>query len=246
MSGSLDIQQLLIFPLKDNEARKNFLIAALVYLAASIVPVVPVVFILGYVARILRQTINGEELRMPAWEDWETLLQDGILLFGVRLVYTLPLMIVLAPVYILAAFTPVFAQSGNTGDGPALLPLFILGIASIVILPISLAVGLIVPAAEAHTALHSDFAAGFRVREWWAVFRSNWRGFLLALIIAMLSGVVVTSIVGLAMITLVLICALPLILPGLSAYTTLIMYAAFAQAYKDGKNRLGGPSHTGV
>jgi len=240
--GDFNLNQLFIFPLKDDAARRNFLVAALFYLATSIVPVLPLVFIFGYTARIMRRTINGEELRMPAWDDWETMLQDGILLFGVRFFYTLPLIIFVSPLWALAAFTPIFAQPSDTGDGLALLPLLILGIAMIVVLPISFAISVIVPAAEAHTALHSDFAAGFRVREWWAVFRANWSGFLLAFIIAMVSGVVIASIVGFAMITIVLICALPLILPGISAYTTLIMYVAFAQAYKDGKNRLDSSS----
>jgi hypothetical protein len=36
----------------------------------------------------------------------------------------------------------------------------------------------------------------------------------------------------------VLICLLPLVLPGIWMYISLIMYAAFAQAYKSGQEKL--------
>jgi hypothetical protein len=51
---------------------------------------------------------------------------------------------------------------------------------------------------------------------------------------------VLTFIVQIAMITIVLICLLPLVMPAISMYITLVMYTAYAQAYKDGRDKLAG------
>jgi len=40
------------------------------------------------------------------------------------------------------------------------------------------------------------------------------------------------------MFTIVLLCLLPLFLPAVSMYYTIVQYVAFTQAYKDGRDRL--------
>jgi len=241
MIGNIDLNQLFLFPLKDNEARKNFLIAMLVYLTAFIIPILPVLVVIGYTARIMRQVVNGEEPHMPAWDDWESMLKDGLYIFGVRIVYVIPLFLILFPLYMLMVFTPLFVENSNASEGMILAPFIIFLIAMVVIFPISLALGIILPAAEVHTAVQSDFAAGFRFREWWNIFRVNWTGFLLAYAIALAASMVLSTIIGFAMMTIILICILPLIMPAISAYLNLVMYAAFAYAYKEGKAKLQQP-----
>ena len=212
MLSNFNIEHILTFPFKETEDRKNFLIGILVYFASFIIPILPLIFAMGYIARIMRQVFNGETPHMPAWDDWESMFKDGLYLFGIRIVYTLPLIIILLPLFF--------------------------GIAMIFIFPLSLALGIIVPTAELHTIAHNDFAAGFRIREWRTIFRANWSGFVLAYLVSMVAGFVLTFIVQVAMITIVLICVLPFIMPAITFYITLVMYTAFAQAYKDGKDRL--------
>jgi uncharacterized protein DUF4013 len=50
-------------------------------------------------------------------------------------------------------------------------------------MPLSLAIGLIVPAAEIHMIAKDDFSAGFQVKEWRPIFKRNWGGFVVALAI---------------------------------------------------------------
>lgn len=235
MIGNLELNKLFSFPVKDDDARRNFLIATLVYLVGFVIPIIPIFFAMGYSARIMRQVVNGEEPRMPAWDDWESMFKDGIYLFGIRLVYTLPITIIILPLYFFMMFSPLLVESGNASEEVFFTTFMIFGIAMMLIFPLSLVLGILLPAAEIHAIVQSDFAAGFRVREWWAVFRANWVGFLLAYVIAMAASMLLSTIVGFAMITIVLICALPLIMPAITAYLNLVMYAAFAQAYKEGK-----------
>ncbi len=235
-----DLNQLFLFPVRDGEARKQFLIGALIYLAGSIVPVVPLVLASGYTARIMRQVLNGEPPRMTAWDRWEEFLQDGIRMFGVRLIYMAPLLLFLMPIMAVTFTMPFWMEAVSSSDADAFLALIPLAVAGafMFIVPLSFALGLITFAAETHVVQTAEFAAAFRFREWWDVFRKNWGGFLVAFAISYAVSMALTVVMQIAIITIILICLLPLILPGITMYTTLVMYAAIAKAYKDGKDRL--------
>ncbi|MEW6028417.1 MAG: DUF4013 domain-containing protein [Chloroflexota bacterium] len=235
-----DLNHLFLFPVRDGEARKQFLIGALIYLAGSIVPIVPFVLASGYTARIMRQVLNGEQPRMTAWDRWEEFLQDGIRIFGVRLIYMAPLLIVVIPLTLLMFAMPFWMETLSSSDADALLALIPLVVAVVfmLIVPISFALGIATFAAETHVVQTAEFAAAFRFREWWDIFRRNWGGFLVAFAISYVLSTVLTVLAQIAMITIILICLLPLILPGITMYTTLVMYAATAKAYKDGKDKL--------
>ncbi len=239
MIANFNLSELFLFPIKDKETRNKFLIASLVYFVSFIIPIVPLIFAMGYTARIMRDVINGKDLNMPAWDDWESMFKEGLYLFGVRFAYTLPLIVIILPLYIGMMLTPFWLDaSSGANENTATLFFLLFGAAMIIIFPLSLALGIIVPAAEAHTVASSDFAAGFRIREWWAIFRANWSGFLLAYLIAIVASSILSMLVGIAMVTIVLFCVIPFIMPAITAYLSLVMYAAFAQAYKDGKAKL--------
>jgi hypothetical protein len=244
MLSNFNLEQLLTFPFKETEARKNFLIGTLVYFASFIIPILPLIFVMGYIARIMRQIFNGEEPHMPAWDDWESMFKDGVYLFGVRIIYMLPIFALMLPFFFGFIFLIASLESNNNASGQIAALIFpLMGIFMLAFIPISLALSLLVPAAEAHTIAHSDFAACFHIREWWAIFRANWGSFVIAYLISMVASFVLTFIVQIAIATLILICVLPFVMPAISMYITTVMYAAFAQAYKDGKDRIAQNSH---
>lgn len=237
--GNFNIEQVLFFPVRGSESRKNFLIGILIYFAGFIIPILPMILVTGYIARIMRQVFNGEEPHMPAWDDWESMLRDGAYIYGVRIIYMLPLFILFAPLFIGGMFLPFLMDSSNDPNGFIIfLPFLLFGMMMLIIFPLSLALGIIVPAAEAHTISKTEFAAGFRVREWWPIFRANLGGFIIAYLIALIASIGLSLVVQVAMMTIILICILPLILPAITLYSTLVMYAAFAQAYSDGKSKI--------
>ena len=239
MINNINLKQLFLFPIQDDEARKNFLITSLVYFASFIIPILPVLVVMGYIARVIRQVVNGEEPRMTLWDNWESMFKDGIYLFGVRLVYSIPIFIVIFPLYFGMILAPLWMEAGHGANEELFfVPFLIFAAGMLITFPISLALGIILPAAEVHTIVNNDFAAGFRVREWWPIFRANWTGFLLAYLIALVASMILSSIVAIAMITIVLFCVIPFIMPAISAYLSLVMYAAFAHAYKEGQAKL--------
>ncbi len=74
--------------------------------------------------------------------------------------------------------------------------------------------------------------SGFRFFVWWRVFRSNREEFLMAYALIVGLSVGLGFLFQAAMLTVVLCCILPFLLPIASVYLLLVMAPLFAQAYR--------------
>ena len=106
------------------------------------------------------------------------------------------------------------------------------------ILPLSIPIALITPAAEMYVVEKDDFAAGFRFREWWPIFRANLSGFIAALVIYYITITATMFLIQFLTITFIFACLMIVVVPFVTIYVTLIMYVTIAIAYKDGKAKL--------
>lgn len=238
MFFGIDLKELLYFPFKDADSRKYFLIGALISISAFIVPILPYFLLTGYAVQIARQVFKGESLRMVAWEDWGGMFKDGAMVFGVRIIYSLPIMILILPMMIVSFVIPFIASESNNPD--ALLAIFIgvIALTLCLVIPVSIASALFIPAAEMHVIEKNEFAAGFRIREWWAIFRANMGGFIAAFAIYYLISMALAIIIQILGATLILACLIPILLPAVTFYIVLIMYISIGQAYREGKAKL--------
>lgn len=238
MFFGIDLKELLYFPFKDADSRKYFLIGALISISAFIVPILPYFLLTGYAVQIARQVFKGESLRMVAWEDWGGMFKDGAMVFGVRIIYSLPIMILILPMMIVSFVIPFIASESNSPD--ALLAIFIgvIALTLCLVIPVSIASALFIPAAEMHVIEKNEFAAGFRIREWWAIFRANMGGFIAAFAIYYLISMALAIIIQILGATLILACLIPILLPAVTFYIVLIMYISIGQAYREGKAKL--------
>jgi hypothetical protein len=96
----------------------------------------------------------------------------------------------------------------------------------------------IVSAALPHVAIKRSFQAAFEFKEWFAIFRKALGQFILGYAVIMVASFVFIMIMKVAMITLVLICILPLLMIPYAAYQMLIMNTVYAQAYAIGRKGL--------
>lgn len=243
MLFGFNLNDLFIFPFQDREARKHFLIGCLIYLAGFFIPIIPWLIVAGYNTILIRQVLNGEKPHLVKWENWEALLKDGARLIGVRLIYSSPLLILLAAIFVLSFVFPFFSVLIQNSDNQSMGAMYVVWVllltgTSLVIMPLSLAIGLIVPAAEIHMIAKDDFSAGFQVKEWWLIFKKNWGGFVVALAIVYAVAMVMSFAMQIIFITFVLICLLPLFMAVISLYSAVIRYVAYAKAYKDGNDKL--------
>ena len=240
MFFGIDLNQIFTFPLKDAEARKHFLTGCLVSFASFIIPILPFLVLYGYAIRIVRQVMNNESPRMVAWDDWGGMFKDGAKMFGIRFIYSLPMMILMIPFFLSMFIMPIFMGNASSSEMDAIFPIFMLVTFGMmcVLFPFSFAFALIIPAAEMYVVEKDEFAAGFRIREWWAIFRANLSGFIAAFAIYYLSAMALGVVVQILMATLIFACLLPFLMPAVTMYITLIMYTTIAQAYKVGKEKL--------
>jgi hypothetical protein len=240
MFFGFDLKEIFMFPFKDEEARKHLLIGCLVALVSFIIPILPILVMFGYAVRIAKQVLNNESPHMIAWDDWGGLAKDGLKMFGIRMIFTLPLLLLLIPFILVVTFLPILMASSDSANVDAYMAIYMLVIfgGMCLFIPLSIPIALITPAAEMYAIEKDDFAAGFRFREWWPVFRANLSGFIAAFAIYYVTSMVLAVAIQIIGATVILACLLIVLFPFMTIYITLIMYVTIAEAYKDGKAML--------
>ncbi len=238
MLSGFNLNEIFMFPLKDQEARKHLLIGALVSIAAFVIPIVPYLVLFGYTVRLVKQVFNNEPLRMVPWDDWGEMFKDGAKMFGVRFIYSIPIMIFALPIMIASFAMPFMMDKTDSPDAMFAVLMVIMFGSFCLIFPLSILVAIFIPAAEMHMVDKDDFAAAFRVKEWLPIFRANLGGFVVAFVIYFVASMIMSLVMQMLMVTIILACLLPLLLPVMTIYLVLIMYVTIAQAYKDGKAKV--------
>jgi hypothetical protein len=236
-----NIGELLTFPFATAEARKNFLIGCLAMFAGYFIPLLPYIIVYGYVAKIVRKVAEGEAPSMPAWDDFNEMLTDGLRLYGVKLVFSLPVILILFAgmgTYIAGTMVAVFSEDPSIIN--VLLPILLLVLGTTMCLTIILGMAISFAAypAAIHAVVKRNFSAGFRFREWWPILRVNVGGFLLAILIAFAISFLYSIGVQILMFTIILLCLLPVLMTFIMFYIILVPELLAAQAYHDGQMKL--------
>lgn len=241
-----NLQEILLFPVRDADARKQFLLACLVALAGYVIPIIPFLLLAGYSARVMRQIMDERKSpSMPEWQgsDWSALLVDGLRLYGIQLVLTLPLLLLMGVGFIFimggTIGIAVLAEEGTrTFAAAGVLFMFIGVMFMMLVALLSLPYSIIISAAGPHVITKSSFTAGFELREWWQILRKGVGQFILAYVVTIVISFVLAFIVQIAMLTIVLMCIVPFLVIPYSAYIVLITNVLFAQAYAAGRDAL--------
>ena len=241
------LQDVFAFPFKDPDWFKKLAIGSLLIIAGFIIPILPILFVYGYVMRVMRKVIvEAGEPYLPEWDDWGQLFIDGLKLLGAGLIYALPALILFFLGYMIAflpAFlVPWFEEIADASSVAfAIFPIFgmMLGFGTMGLgILLAVAVGIIVPAALGHLVAEDRFAAAFEINAWWPVFRANLTGFLLAFVIIMGFWMIGSFIFQILYFTIILCCLMPLVFSVFSMYLSLVSLTLFADAYHDGVRKL--------
>jgi hypothetical protein len=180
---------------------------------------------------------------MPAWDNWEKLFKDGLRLYGVRLVFTIPIMILafgLMIIYFGGFFLIVMQDQPSTTLITGLVLAFLCLMC--MLFPLGLIISILSYPAGAHTVAKQSFLAGFSFGEWWPILRKNLGGFLLVIGITYVISFLTGILFQLLYITLILACLIPFIMPALSFYMLLVIEPMAAQAYREGRAKLNAPT----
>lgn len=248
------LQDAVTLPFRDKHWETKFIIGGMLLFASTIIPIFPALFFLGYLYRIQRQVITTKHgPLLPEWEDWGQLLQDGLKYLGVALVYTLPAMLLAFGGYALMMAFPfmvtILAETTQMGEemAPALGVLFMLGfgagiVAMLLGSVLSIATGLLIPAALGYMCAQDRFGAAFEINVWIKNWRANVGGYLLAFVIVMGLSWASMFVLSFTYFAAIFCCLLPAIaISFVSSYLGVVSANLYANAYLEGQAKIGLP-----
>jgi hypothetical protein len=241
--------QALAFPFKDPQWVKKLGIGFLLGLGNSIVPLLPALILSGYCYKIMRRVIvEGGDPYLPEWEDWSTLLSDGLKLWGAGIVYSLPILVLVIPSMIFFMLSGIalpflIDSSGRMPIDSDMLILgpFLIG-AGIMCLgaPLGLLINLVKSPGMGHLAAKGEFSAAFRIREIWPILKAGIGPYLIILVANLLLSFIFTAIMQVVILTLIFAILYPALL-GLYIFLVMLYNHTFeALAYREALRRLAG------
>jgi Protein of unknown function (DUF4013) len=236
------------YPFESKDWIVPFIIGTALIFAGMIIPIIPLIFVYGYLALVMRMSINGEVMSLPAWSNWGRLFKDGLRSLAVGAVYLGPGIIVSMigfSAYIVM-FVASIALTDSSFDSTTTGLVSFLMISAMGILFLSMFVGTLLliagaiplPAAIGHFIANDKLAAAFYIREWGRIIIKDRWGYLIAWLIVV--GMFGTLYIGfmLAYMTFVL-CFVGYILAfPIGFYIMLVSAALFGQNYREGKVQL--------
>ena len=107
----MDIGKSFTFIFDDEEWVSKLLIGVLFVLASTVIVGIP--FLLGYMIRIVRNVMAGNEKPLPGWDDLGDLLKEGLILAVILIIWAIPS-------WGISIFQSIKAE--NTKESSALVP----------------------------------------------------------------------------------------------------------------------------
>jgi hypothetical protein len=203
------------FTFEDPEWVQKILLGGVFVLASF--AIVGIFFVYGYLARLVRNVIEGVRYPLPAWDDLGEYFSEGARLFAVMLVYMLPVVMMA-----MTAIVPVMIMEASGSDAARDAGGMVVTCIWCLFFPISLALGLWLPAALLRVAVERRFSAAFEFAQIWDFIRGNIGNYLLAIIVRLIAGFVAQF--GLALLCIGII---------FTAFWAMVVGAyGFAQTYR--------------
>jgi hypothetical protein len=242
-SGSL--RSLIKFPFQSPNWKGRFLIGSGLLLASYIIPIVPAIFVYGYLAGVMRQAIQGEPLVLPEWRDWGRLAKDGVRCFVVGLLFMAPGFIVMyagmALYMVVFVWGSASMNAGATSDAISSLPFFLMfGAMGIFFISMFLGwfltmLGLVpFPAALAHFVAQDKVGAALNVREWSKIIKADKWGYLVSWVITLGLGGIIYFAFMLVYFLGIFCFPIFIVFVPVGLYLLLVAAAVFGQFYREG------------
>jgi hypothetical protein len=200
------------FPFRDPDWFKKIVLVALV----SLIPIIGQLMVLGFGLEVMKRVINHDPVPLPDL-DFGGFLVKGFLGFVIAFVYTIPIYIILIPVYVLPAITNASGGS-NAGDWITILISCVCGGLSLIY---AILISFMIPPAFGKYLTEDNFGAAFRFAEVFQLVRAA----PVAILVALLGYVLVNFLSGFG----VILCVIGVLLT--SAYAYAVTGHLFGQAY---------------
>jgi hypothetical protein len=184
-------------------------------------------FIFGYVARVVRNVIRGDQFPLPEWDELGDFFSEGLRLFGVVLAYIVPFLALLVAFMIPAGILSAFENEGLQALGSG-----VAGCLSCLLVPLWLGVVVFLPASLLFAVVEQRFGAAFEFSRIWPFIRANVGNYLLAVVVYLIARFIGGFGVALLCIGVIFTCF----------WSFLITAHAFGQVYRLAMNLPGVPA----
>ena len=179
---TISLKKYFKYPFQEPHWQRRFLVGSVLILAGFFVPILPGIFVAGYVLQVMRRVIAGKEPVLPAWDDWGKLAVDGLQATVIGFVCFLPAMIVMfggMTLYFVGTFSFPFMAASSSDPAAAAGSFMALTFGSMAIMFLSMVLGMLLllvggvatPMATAHFVAQDRLGAAFRLREWCRIVR---------------------------------------------------------------------------
>jgi hypothetical protein len=214
----MDFSLALSYPLRAPEWGRKILLAGLL----SLIPVLGPVLVLGWSLGITRQVITQGLPTLPEFDLARDLLR-GLKIWGIGLIYGLPILVVVVPLGI------GFGVTLLTDDGQAATILALTALCMVALLIVySLMVSLALPAAYVNFLIHEEqFVAGLNIKEIMSLIRRRPEAYFLVWIGGIMCAFI--TLFGLAG------CVIGVMFSG--SYALMVMAHLYGQAYREAEDR---------
>lgn len=211
---TLDLVRPFTFVFQDAEWLKKTLLGGLFVLAGVLV--VGHFFVLGYLARLVRNVVASVPRPLPEWDDLGELFVEGVKYVLILVIYWMPVVILALLIVI-----PAAVAGGHDSElpPPALTALVCL------VLPLCLLIMIVLPVALVHAAVTNRFGAAFEIGKIVGFIKANFVNYLLAIVVYFVAHT-------LSQVGIVLFCVGVVFTSFLG---TVMAAYAFADAYRLGK-----------
>jgi hypothetical protein len=208
----MDFSLALSYPLRDPEWGRKILLAGLL----SLIPILGPAWVLGWSLGITRQVIAQGSQTLPEFDLAQDLLR-GLKIWGIVVIYTLPILAVIVPLGI------GFGMTLLTDDGQAATVWALTALCMVALLIVySLIVTLALPAAYANFLAHDEqFVSGLNIKEVASLIRRGPAAYFLVWVGAIMCAFI--TLFGLAG------CVIGVMFSG--SYALMVMAHLYGQAY---------------
>jgi hypothetical protein len=227
------------FPFQGQGWQTRFLIGVVLVFVSFIIPIIPLIFVGGYILEVMRRAAKGEELVLPEWTDWGKLGVDGLKSALISLIFLLPGTIVLVVglafyIYSILSMNGIALYGGDSNKFIAIMLIgFSIFFISLFVGPILFVLGGIpLPVASANMASEGKLAAAFRIRQWWPALWHNKLGYFIAF--AVFLGLAAILYFTSMMVSMTFICCwlIPLLIAPAGFYLALVYAALFGETFR--------------
>jgi len=225
------LDEALSYPRDDDDPLMPFLIGSGLLLVSFVIGVT-IIPLYGYLLQVLDDGRTGAR-GLPEFEDWETIIVDGLKMFVVNLLYTGIPGVIMGIVVSITVFAALFSGFLDQGAGAVILVVLLVGgLVSLLALALVIAGSLMMPAALGRMRAEDDFSAALEVREVFAIAKNS--DYLVAVVLAWIVAFVFGLVGGLLSIILV---GLPILVYGF-----MVTFHLYGQGYARAVEAAGRPA----